>query len=238
MSQPRSLRLRDDEVAYTLKRSARRRTIAFTVDENGLAVHAPWKSSERRIERAIRDAADWILKKLEVWSRHETRRLTWRDGTELEYIGRPLLLEVTAQPILMPPVLVDPQRLRVTVADTTAATRIRDAAVSWYRRHALRNFAERVAHYAPAMGVRTSRLALSGAQGRWGSCNAKAEVRLNWRLIQAPQSVIDYVVVHELAHLIEMNHSKRFWRVVERNFAGHMEAREHLDRRGRWYLAI
>lgn len=232
------MRLRDGDVAYTLKRSARRRTIAFTVDENGLSVHAPWKSSQRRIDNAIEEAADWILKKLEVWSRHETRQLTWRDGTELEYLGAPLRLEVIAQPILMPAVLVDPARLRVTVADAAGETRIRDAVISWYRRHALRNFADRIACYAPLMGVRTSRLALSGAQGRWGSCNAKAEVRLNWRLIQAPQSVIDYVVVHELAHLIEMNHSKRFWRIVERSFAGHLEAREHLDRRGRWYLAI
>lgn len=238
MAQPRTLRLRDDEVAYTLKRSTRRRTIAFTVDENGLAVHAPWKSSQRRIDHAIEEAADWILKKLDVWSRHETRQLRWGDGAELEYIGQPLLLEVAAQSILMPAILVDPARLRVTVADAGAQTRIRDAVVSWYRRHALRNFADRIAFYAPAMGVRTSRLALSGAQGRWGSCNEKAEVRLNWRLIQAPQSVIDYVVVHELAHLIEMNHSKRFWRIVERSFAGHLEAREHLDRRGRWYLAI
>jgi predicted metal-dependent hydrolase len=232
------MRMRDSEVAYTLKRSTRRRTIAFTVDENGLAVHAPWNSTERRIEHAIAEAADWILKKLEVWSRHETRRLEWRDGTELEYLGRPLRVEVAAQPVLMPPVLVEPERLRVTVADAGAATRVRDAVVSWYRRHALRNFAERIALHAPAMGVRTTRLALSGAQGRWGSCNSRGEVRLNWRLIQAPQAVIDYVVVHELAHLIEMNHSKRFWRIVERSFPGHLEAREHLDRRGRWYLAI
>jgi predicted metal-dependent hydrolase len=226
------MRVRDSEVAYTLKRSTRRRTIAFTVDENGLAVHAPWNSTERRIEHSIQEAADWILKKLEVWSRHETRRLNWTGGAELEYLGRPLQVEVAAQPVLMPPVLVEPGRLRVTVADAGAATRIRDAVVSWYRRHALRNFAERIALYAPEMGVKTSRLALSGAQGRWGSCNSRGEVRLNWRLIQAPQSVIDYVVV------IEMNHSKRFWRIVERSFPGQLEAREHLDRRGRWYLAI
>lgn len=238
VAQSRALRLRERDVSYLLKRSQRRRTIAFTVDEAGLTVHAPWKCAQHRIDAAIEESAAWILKKIDVWSRIELRTLRWDESAVLEYLGQPLQLELSVQPVLPPPLLVDPQRLRVTVHDAGAHTRIRDGVVSWYRRHAQRLFAERVSHYAAAMGVRAARLSLSGAQTRWGSCNAKGEVRLNWRLIQAPHHVIDYVVVHELAHLVELNHSKRFWRIVERSFPDHLRAREHLDRRGRWYLAI
>lgn len=201
-------------------------------------VHAPWKTSVARIERSISEAAGWINKKLEEWSGHETREQRWANGETLLYIGRELTLEVVADAVLLPATLADEWRLRVTVADPGSETRIRDAAIAWYRRHAARNFAERIAHYAAAMQQKTPRLFLSNARSQWGSCNSKAQVRLNWRLIQAPQTVIDYVVVHELSHLIEMNHSKRFWKIVERECPDHLQARKHLNERGHWYLDI
>jgi len=93
---------------------------------------------------------------------------------------------------------------------------VRASVVKWYRRHAQVHFRDRVAHYSARLGVEPPRVFLSSARTRWGSCNAKREVRLNWRLMQAAAPVIDYVIAHELAHLKELNHSVRFWRVVER----------------------
>jgi len=73
---------------------------------------------------------------------------------------------------------------------------------------------------------------------RWGSCNVKREVRLNWRLIQAPQKTIDYVVAHELAHIVEMNHSRRFWNLVTAVCPHHKDARAELDYMGRYYMDL
>ncbi len=221
-----------------LKRTKRRRSIAFTVDGNGLVVHAPWKASEVRIERSIDESAKWIIKKIDEWSNHKPRVQRWADGERIAYLGRTVTIQIVSDAIIVPAVLADDWRLRITVADSGSETRIREAAIAWYRRHAARNFIERIAHYSSTMLLRPPRMFLSNARTQWGSCNAKSELRLNWRLIQAPQNVVDYVVVHELAHLTEMNHSKRFWKIVERHFPSHMQVRKHLNEHGHWYLDI
>ncbi|MEX0960596.1 MAG: SprT family zinc-dependent metalloprotease [Burkholderiales bacterium] len=238
MSEPRSIRLGDREVRYLLKRSAKRRTIVFTVDEQGLAVHAPWNSTERRLNRVLGDAAAWILKKLEVWEAKPAREQRWEAGATIPYLGRPLVLDVESGAPAATAVLTDPGRLQVTVHGACSGTALRETVIGWYRRHAASNFADRIPAYAPALGVRLPKLVISNARTRWGSCNHRREIRLNWRLIQAPQYVIDYVVVHELAHLKEMNHSRRFWELVADAFPRHEEARAELDHRGRWYLDI
>ena len=238
VAQPRSVRLGARDVTFVLKRTKRRRSIVFSVDGNGLVVHSPWKTTDSLIERSISESADWIIRKLDEWSGYETRIPRWETGEQIAYLGRNLTLEIVADAILVPALLGDDWQLRITVADTGSETRIREAAIAWYRLHAARNFSERIAHYASLMQLKIPRVFLSNARTQWGSCNAKAHLRLNWRLIQAPQEVIDYVVVHELAHLTEMNHSRRFWKIVERHFPGHMLARKHLNERGHWYLGI
>ena len=238
VAQPQTAFLGEREVEFVLKRSRRRRSIAFSVDGNGLVVSVPWNASDSRIRRSMDGAADWILGKLDEWSGYETREQRWADGERLAFLGRDLTLKVVADAELLPPVLHDQWCLQITVADATSETRIREAAIGWYRRHAARNFSERIARYAAAMQLPAPRMFLSNARTQWGSCNSKRQVRLNWRLVQAPQEVVDYVVVHELAHLVEMNHSKRFWQIVERHFPDHLAARHHLNERGHWYLDI
>ena len=85
-------------------------------------------------------------------------------------------------------------------------------------------------HFADKLGVRCTRLSLSSAQTRWGSCSEKSGIRLSWRLIHAPPRLLDYVVAHEMAHLVEMNHSPRFWKVVERLCPDYRAARDELRR--------
>jgi predicted metal-dependent hydrolase len=96
------------------------------------------------------------------------------------------------------------------------------------RERARELFLARLAHYAALLGVAMPRLTLSAARTRWGSCSLKTGVRLNWRLIHFPLPVIDYVVAHELAHLREMNHSHRFWSIVEHLYPDYRAARDEL----------
>ena len=237
MAQPLTIRLNGRDVAYVLKRSQRRSRVVLNVDEYGLTVHAPWRASVAAVERFLLDSKKWILKKVDEWARFPPRVQRWLHGETIAYLGRTLCLEVThgASPATA---LGDPDRLsiRLPVPPTEAAAR--NAVLNWYRRHARANFETRLAHFVDGMGVPAPRLYLSSARTRWGSCNSNSEVRLNWRLIQAPQDVIDYVVVHELAHLREMNHSRRFWRIVEQHCPQHLHARTHLEEKGRWYLAV
>lgn len=238
VAEPKTVRLRDRDVPYLLKRSQQRRSIVLTVDESGLTVSAPWRSTERRILAIIRDAEAWVLRKLETWSRYETRSQTWAQGDNIRYLGDMLALRLEVQPAATTAVLDGPAELRIGLPDPADVDAVKVATVNWYRRHAQANFTERIARYAPLLGVALPRLLLSNARTRWGSCNARREVRLNWRLIQAPQPTIDYVVVHELAHLIEMNHSRRFWKLVAGACPHHQDARAELDRMGRYYMDI
>ena len=236
--EPKSIRLRDRDVAYLLKRSQQRRSIMLTVDEHGLTVSAPWRSSERRIAGAILDAQTWILKKLDAWSALPARNQSWTDGDTIKYLGRNLSLHVTPDRLATLVTLREEDRLHVTVTDPDHKDSIKTAVIKWYRRHAQSNFADRIRELAPRLTVAVPRLFLSSARTRWGSCNAKGEIRLNWRLIQSAQPTIDYVVVHELAHLIEMNHSRRFWQLVASVCPHYREACAELNRMGVYYMDI
>src|SRR6185295_583278 len=236
--EPKSIRLRDRDVAYLLKRSQQRKSIMLTVDERGLTVSVPWRSSERRIAGAIYDAEAWVLKKLDVWSAYPERNQSWTDGDRVKYLGRDLSLHLYRDPTASLVTLQEPNRLHVTLADPTHKDGVKAVLVNWYRRHAQSYFIDRIAAFAPRLDVPIPRLLLSNAQTRWGSCNAKREIRLNWRLIQASQSTIDYVVVHELAHLIEMNHSRRFWKLVAGICPYYREACGELNRMGLYYMDI
>ena len=223
---------------YLLKRSQKRRSIVLTVDEHGLTVNAPWRSSERRIAAVIQEAERWVLRKLEEWSAYPARKQTWVDGDGIRYLGRDLRLQVVEDAVAQMTTLEDGDVLRVALPDPANRAAVLAAVVKWYRRHAQANFSARIALYAPRLGVDIPRLFLSGARTRWGSCNAKGDVRLNWRLIQASQPTLDYVVVHELAHLIEMNHSRRFWKLVAGTCPDYRAACADLDRMGLYYMAI
>lgn len=85
----------------------------------------------------------------------------------------------------------------------------------WYRKKAREIFTKRVEYFAPQIGKRVNRIAIRGQHTRWGSCSSKGNLNFNWRLMLAPPEIIDYVVVHELCHLLHMNHSKDFWHSVE-----------------------
>ncbi|HEX4985478.1 MAG TPA: SprT family zinc-dependent metalloprotease [Burkholderiales bacterium] len=206
----------------------------MTVDQRGLAVSVPWKTPERRVTAFVEEHADWVLRKLEAWSRHPARRAAWASGDVLHFVGRQLRLEVAPGPVALAR-LDEGDRLCL---ELPAGAPVREAVVQWYRGHAQANFRERIALLAPRLGVPAPRLFLSSARTRWGSCNVRGDVRLNWRLVQAPQPTIDYVVVHELAHLIEMNHSRRFWKLVAGACPQYADARAELDRMGPYYMDI
>ena len=211
-------------VAYAFQR-ARRRSIGMVVSAEGLSVRAPRWVGWTEIEAALREKAAWIEAKLleqhERARRHAAARIEWRDGTGVPYLGETVIvvldprttgavLDARAEALPGVPRLT----LHVGLPQQAAPEQIRDVVQAWLKRQARRVFEERCAHYAPRLGVRLARLALSSAQTRWGSASADGSVRLNWRLIHFALPTIDYVVAHELAHLREMNHSPRFWDVV------------------------
>lgn len=220
----RSLRLGDCLVAYQLRR-ARRKTIGFVVDGDGLVVSAPRWVSFGEIEAALREKSTWILRKLaeqrDRRRRVESARIEWREGAGLPFLGETVILvldprvagaQLNTEGQALPG--VPRLTLHLGLPQQAEPAQIRDLVQSWLQRQARRVFEERCAHFAQRLDVRVRRLSLSAAQTRWGSASHDGSVRLNWRLIHFGLPVIDYVVAHELAHLREMNHSPAFWEVV------------------------
>jgi len=222
----RDVRLDGHLVAYEMRR-ARRRSIGFVVGPEGLSVSVPRWVGLKEVDSALHEKRAWILRKLreqrERAARLQAARIEWRDGTELPFLGEPviLLLDPRATGALLDndndvEALPGVARrlLRIGLPHTANAEQIRDAVQSWLQRQARRIFEERCAQFAARLDVRVRRIGLSSATTRWGSANADGSIRLNWRLVHFGLPVIDYVVAHELAHLREMNHSPAFWDVV------------------------
>lgn len=219
----RELQLGPAVVAFHFERG-RRRTIGFSVGPEGLQVRAPAWTPLSQVDAVLQDKADWIVRKLEQHRVQQQHRLAscpkWTSGETVSWRGQGLQLQlqptVDPRPQAKAPLAVHRvgADLQVHMPPGAQASQIRDAVHAWLQREALQCFAERLAHYAPLLGVRWQRLALSHAATRWGSANSKGVIRLHWRLIHFDLGLIDYVVVHELSHLRVMNHSPQFWATV------------------------
>lgn len=202
------------QIDYTLKVSARRRTIGLRVDATGLTVHIPRRVSQQTVDGMLLDKADWIARKLDAWQ-DKPQPVAWKDGTQLQLLGKPILL------CLIPDsrnrnLVFDGVRLFFATSNPEDAALVRRKVIQWFAKQARADFARRIEILSAKLGLTISALHLSNARTRWGSCNSRGEIRLNWRLIQAPPQIIQYVIAHELAHLKEMNHSPAFWAWVAR----------------------
>lgn len=206
----RNIVIAGQAVAYQLRRS-QRRTIGLTIDHRGLRVGAPTRARIGDIEKLIHEHGAWVLDKLANWrQRVAPSRLEITDGSVIFSLGAPLTVTVT--PIGRPRWQFAGDKLHLWPSATVDANQLLEKAL---REKARGVFSERLAHYAPLLSVATPPLRLSSARTRWGSCSHHGGISLNWRLILMPLHIVDYVVCHELAHLREMNHSPRFWSVVE-----------------------
>lgn len=212
-------------IAYLFRRG-RRRSIGFVVGPEGLEVRAPNRVPLYEVDAALHEKAGWIVRKLvEAQQRQSvlvSSRIAWHNGVVLPYLGAPVQVVLGAHhakgatlvDVANAPSDVPAQQLQLGLPEEATPAQIGAAVQTWLQRQAQRIFEERLRHYAPQLGVQWQRLGLSNANTRWGSASSGGNIRLNWRLVHLRQPVLDYVVVHELAHLRVMDHSPRFWATV------------------------
>jgi predicted metal-dependent hydrolase len=217
-------------IEYRLRR-ARRRTIGFQIDDEGLTISAPRWVTLREIEAAIAEKSRWIRTKRREWHEwREKRRLpeiVFADGAVLPYLGASVTVRLRAETATTRFDIVRSE-LHLALPHGASESQIRDAVQSWLQSEATRIFDERIARFGDRISPKYSGWRLSSARSQWGSCTHDGRVRLNWRLVHFALPVIDYVVAHELAHLQELNHSPRFWRAVEQLLPGFETARDEI----------
>lgn len=215
-----------EAISYFLERSSRR-TVGMRISSEGLMVRAPKRISQEQIERLLLTKINWIVNKLKFHQENHVTPMQWQDGATLWLLGNEVTLCIRHD-ARKRAVVHEPGFLHVALPIPDDQAAIARKVTQWYRKQAMGDFSRRLEILAAKLGVETPKLFLSNASTRWGSCNSKSEIRLNWKLIQAPPHIINYVTAHELAHLKEMNHSGRFWAVVESIFPEYKKAEKEL----------
>ena len=217
-----------NEIIDRIVRS-KRKTLAIEVTRDAmLIVRAPLGMPRETIDRFVEQKDGWIEKK----KREAQQKLAsavpkrYENGEQFLYLGRSYSLktvENTESSLSFDDGFLLSENLR---ADA------RPLFVEWYKARAEEVIGERLSNFTRLSGIKFTMFRITGAQKRWGSCNSRGNLHFAWRLIMAPLPVVDYVVVHELAHIVEKNHSARFWRGVERILPDYRERRAWLRKNG------
>lgn len=215
-------------IAYLLEYRTRR-TVGLKITQHGLVVHAPKRIVSHQLQQILLEKSAWIASKLALREANAVEKIQWQHGEHLLLLGQDIELQLLPAGAKQTLKLVG-QQLVLAVKDSTDTTAIAKRVVRWYQQQAYEDFVRRVGIFAAKLGVPTPPVALSNAQSRWGSCNSRGQIRLSWRLIQAPPQIINHVVCHELAHLKEMNHSARFYAVLADLFPEHASTEQALKR--------
>jgi len=185
----------------------------------------PRRGSRAEGIRFLERSEAWLLKQLSHWKKRNEARQPWTDGTRFLFRGEAVVLSVenfrgnlqlrfSDQAIPLPDIRPD----------------YRDLVLGHLRRVAERELPVRTRELARVHGITISRVTVRAQKTRWGSCSARGTISLNWRLIQAPASVSDYLIIHELMHRREMNHSARYWKLVEEAFPDYRLAEKWLKK--------
>jgi hypothetical protein len=217
------------DILYSLKQSERKTTSIFIERDGSVAVLAPDSYSLEKIESIIEQKLSWIYRNLAEWE-DLNRTVIQREfvnGEGFPYLGRNYRLQ-----------LVDSQNVPLALKNGRFMLR-RDQVQRgieifkhFYRNKGLDRLSKRVAHYAPQLGVDYRAIRVMELQHRWASCTAVGDLNFHWRCIMAPLDVLDYIVVHELAHRKHRNHDSAFWNTVDKILPGYQQQVTWLKHNG------
>lgn len=204
-----------------------RKTLSLSIGQDGkIVVHAPNKMKDELINNFIRQKQDWLATKLSIIRNNQNK---YDDVLHLKkfllygkqisiYMADVKKIEVSNDYILVPKKI--------------EAAKVQQSIVNFYRKTAKEILTKRLGYLQSVLKIRCSNFKIANSKGRWGSCNSAGVITINWRVIMMPPECIDYVIIHELCHLIEMNHSKRFWTLVETFLPNYNALRQSLKEYG------
>lgn len=209
-------------------RTSRRKTASIRVEEGAVSVVVPASISVEKIDHLLVSKRLWIKEKMALQrALAPVTDKQFVSGEAFPYLGRNYRLKVE-QGSFVPVKLLQGQLVVQTPEGSQQPHMIRNALVRWYKRQALQKMRDKVKRYAPMVGVKPAGVAIKSFKSRWGSCTVKGELEFNWRIMFAPNRMVDYVVVHELCHLIHYDHSPDFWSEVWRVMPDYQECRNWL----------
>ncbi|MCX7122867.1 MAG: SprT family zinc-dependent metalloprotease [Gammaproteobacteria bacterium] len=188
----------------------RRKTISIYVRDGAVVARVPHHVSDHYVHDLIREREAWIQTQIEKQQNQPlppTPKAHWQAGEAVPFLGEPHILtqDHSKQELYL-----------------------------WYRKQAKTILIERTAHFAVEMNLYPNKVVVKPQKARWGSCSIDNVIRLNWKVIQAPLDLVDYLIVHELAHIQEKNHGPQFWALVAQFIENHLDCRKALQHFGRY----
>jgi hypothetical protein len=236
-TEQRVVRFGGTVITYTVVRSRRRKkTVTITIDPaEGVVVAAPLRAPNERIDEIVRKRGGWIVQTCASYPvRYPAKQFV--SGESLPYLGRQVRLEVIQTEQGHPVLEFNHWTFRLRMPGDCAPGQRRDVAhravMQWYKQRALHRVWERVQWWSRVLGVAPQEVRMASQRRRWGSCGPDNVLRMNWRTVLLEPALMDYVIVHELAHLLERNHSPRFWAHVIRAMPDCRERRNRLKGAG------
>jgi len=219
------------ELKYQIVRSPKRKKLTITVErDRSIVVHAPEGNTDESVRRVVDAKRQWLFEKLRHPQKYQRRPhppgKEVVNGESAPYLGRDYRIEIAET------ASGDVEFSRGFVVPAAHQAKRRKVLRDWYVARAKEKILPRVAQRARELGVQFGAARIVDNRYRWGSCTVKDNVSFNWRLIKAPMFVIDYVIVHELAHLLESNHTPRFWSIIRANTPAMEKARAWLKDNG------
>jgi hypothetical protein len=220
-----------DEFTVHVKRSHRRKTMALTVSKGQAFVHLPSAIPLALAKVFITQKAPWIKSKLaQQVNRHTVRQFI--SGESFPFLGTTLTLSVIHT---NGRTRVSRQETTLTCETNTAkstANTVRNALLRWYKQQAITHITKKTQALSQETNLHARSITVKSYRARWGSCTLRGDIQFNWKLIMAPSHIIDYVITHELSHLVHHNHSPNFWQLVATHYPDYPNARKWLKHNG------
>jgi len=206
---------------------SKRKTLSLQIAEDGtLIIRSPYKTDEKTIYQIIIKHKDWIEKKQkEMLSKSQLKNEVTNRKMFL-YLGNRYKLQIVKDQRI--PMIFD----EGFFLSESHLNDEREILLKWYKLKSYEIISERVDMYATKYGFKYEKIKITNAQKRWGSCSSNGNLNFSWRIIMAPMEVIDYVVIHELVHLVERNHSRSFWEKVKLLYPQYEKHNEWLKENG------
>ena len=226
----------------TVMRSKRKKSIGFSIKHNAITLRVPFASTAETIQQAVSSKQQWLTTKIKELQQHPPPQpRPYEHGDSLPYLGETFTLALHDSTEKIPQAVhVDRQQLHLQLPpQLLQQRRQRQMAIHhWYQQQASDYLRQRTHHYANIIAVKPQKLRIKNYRSRWGSCSSQAVISYDWRLVMMPVAVIDYVVIHELCHLIELNHSPRFWQLVQRYCPAYKQQQQWLRANEHHYVAF
>ena len=206
---------------YQIIRRPRRRTVSISVKPDcSVRVMVPVHLPDQKIDELMKQKSKWIRTKIKEFQEIQRNNIKkeFTSGELFSYLGKNYRLKViTGDPEKNPVKLINGRfyvYVHFGISKEKQEKNIQDQLSQWYQDHSVNRIREKVIRYSGQLGVTPASVGIKGYKSSWGTCHSDGRIFINWRIILAPHSIVDYVVVHELCHLVHHDHSKKFWKLL------------------------